>query len=59
MQSLTQSENKTLIKFFSGLGAFAKPDSKFIDGVDAEQLKKLSNNVELFNLTKVGKELNF
>ncbi|WP_341663040.1 hypothetical protein [Vibrio sp.] len=59
MQSLTQSENKTLIKFFSGLGAFAKPDSKFIDGVDAEQLKKLSNNVDLFNLRKVGRDLHF
>ncbi|MFW7526338.1 hypothetical protein ACODM8_19685 [Vibrio ostreicida] len=59
MQSLTQSENKTLIKFFTGLGAFAKPDSKFIAGIDAEQLKTFSNGVEVFNLRKVGKELNF
>ncbi|MER2499083.1 hypothetical protein ABS858_23735 [Vibrio neptunius] len=59
MQSLTQSENKTLIKFFAGLGAFAKPDSKFIAGVDSQQLQTFSNSVEVFNLRKVGKELNF
>ncbi|CAM3063498.1 hypothetical protein [Vibrio neptunius] len=59
MQSLTQSENKTLIKFFAGLGAFEKPDSKFIAGVDSQQLQTFSNSVEVFNLRKVGKELNF
>ncbi|MCY9845935.1 hypothetical protein [Vibrio caribbeanicus] len=59
MASLTQSNNKTLIKFFKGLGAFEKPDPKFIKDIDTDQLKKLSSNVVAFNLVNVSKVLNF
>ncbi|HDM7598153.1 TPA: hypothetical protein PZ808_003093 [Staphylococcus aureus] len=58
-RSLNKAGYKELEKHFTVLGAFDWPDESALDGIDIEQVNKLSEQVGLFNLGTVGEQLKF
>jgi len=58
-RSLNKAGYKELGKHFTVLGAFDWPDESALDGIDIEQVNKLSEQVGLLNLGTVGEQLKF
>lgn len=58
-RALNRGGYQELKKHFTVLGAFDWPDGSTLDGLDIEQVNKLSEQVGLFNLGTVGKQLKF
>lgn len=58
-EALQREDIQSLITFFNSLGAFKGPDINELSGIDLDQVAKLEKGTELFNLRKVGRQLNF
>lgn len=58
-QALTNDGNDTLLKFFTSVNVFEKPNTKLIEGVDQQQISAFAKQVPVFNLAYAAKQLNF
>ncbi|MFV0574733.1 MAG: hypothetical protein ACK5NC_04860 [Vibrio sp.] len=58
-QALTRDNNESLIKLFTGLGVFNKPDGELIKNIDKKQVNRFEKTINVFDLRKVAIQQKF